>query len=148
MFWPSCSLGPVQACQTDMSWMSFPAILSWLSCSLLSYPNWPVQPCSGRPIISFLSWLSCHGCRVPNVLSGRPVPVVLAQHFSSQVSCPRCHVLVGIFRQSCPICPVPDAFPLVPCSDCHRTIVLCLMSCLGYTRLSLQNCPMRIDFKN
>jgi hypothetical protein len=148
MFWPSCSLGPVQACQTDMSWMSFPAILSWLSCSLLSYPSWPVPPCSGRSIICFQSWLSCHSCRVP-----MSSPAFLSQLSLPSTLLPRYHVhpVMALFASSASLvlsvlCRMP--FPLVPCSGCHRTIVLHLMSCPGYTRLSLQNCPMRIDFKN
>jgi hypothetical protein len=113
---PICPFYPNQAVlsgQPTCPDISAPVILSQLSCH--GCPDMVVLfqlSCPRSHVLAVLSSLSCPDCQ-PLLLSAScflqlSYSSLLYQHSYSQLSIPR-PVLVVMFWQSCPICPVPHA---------------------------------------
>jgi hypothetical protein len=129
MFWPSCTLCPVQA-------------------NLLGRPAQTGLPCTSYPVPDVLSRLSCHGCPatvlplpvVPSplfCLSGH-VLAVLSTLTLSRLPYPAVHPGFPVYSKlSCQSIlfsssSVPTALYLLSCSDRHVLYHLSRTPCPGY----------------
>jgi hypothetical protein len=102
MFWLSCPL-------SLLFWLSFSrlssiALLSRLFCHNSPSPAAPVL----AHVSTFLCYMSCPSCPVPDALSWPPDLAVLTLVFLSWLSCPNCKVLALLYRMSYLGCPIPD----------------------------------------
>ncbi len=142
MSWLSCSLGPFPgdlrrladlgwACRScpvpdALSWLSSPAVLSWLTCASPLVPSPPVAAvlfCSGGPFFSV-----CPGNGPVNAdRSLRPVQTGLPQRsrlrctFQPRLSHPSCPVLVVLPLPSCsshPVISIRSWLYLIVFSEC------------------------------
>jgi hypothetical protein len=134
LFYPSFSVPDVQS-RLVLSYCP-----PWSSC-----PSSPILvvlsslSCSGRPVLSVLSWLY-----YPDFFCGCPVSAVL-----SKFSYPSCPALLLLFpydtyscpQLSCPCCLVVAVLPWLACSLCSVQADLSRLTCQA--ALSLLNCPGR-----
>ncbi len=113
------NFGPEQSCPrctvpTTLSWLLFSSVCP-VTAALSSLS------CSGRAVLSFLSWLNYLRLFTPAVLSDCPFQTVL-----SRIICPSFPIpaVLSIFlvQLSCPCIPIPSSFvtsvlSLLSCSD-------------------------------